>query len=74
MSRTPRLAPSSPAPWLATLLVLACPLLSRAATDPSAAEAQQEAEQALSLAASPRGAAHLLRMQALEPELDDLTL
>ncbi|WNG24156.1 DUF3857 domain-containing protein [Cystobacter fuscus] len=74
MSRTPRLAPRSPAPWLATLLVLACPLLARAATNPSAAEAQQEAEQALSLASSPRGAAHLLRMQALEPDLDDLTL
>lgn len=73
MSRTPRLASRSPAPWLATCFVLACPLLSGAAPDASATEAQQEAEQALSLAASPRGAAHLLRLQALEQDLEDLT-
>ena len=74
MSRTPRRAPRSPAPWLASLLVLACPLLGWAApTDTSLNEARQESERALSLAASPRGAAHLLRLQAFEQELEDLT-
>ncbi|WP_434387348.1 DUF3857 domain-containing protein [Melittangium boletus] len=74
MSRTPRLAPRPSAPWLATLLLLACPLTGLAApTDTSVNEARQEAELAQSLANSPRGAAHLLRLQSFEQELEDLT-
>jgi tetratricopeptide (TPR) repeat protein len=73
MSRTPRLAALSRTPWLVALLVLACPLLTRAASETSATAAREQAEEALRLASSPRGVAHLLRLHALREDLEDLT-
>jgi hypothetical protein len=71
MSRTPRLAALSTS-WLVAVLVLACPLLARAA-EPGVAVAKAQAEEALQQATSPRGAAHLLRLHSLKGELEDLT-
>jgi tetratricopeptide (TPR) repeat protein/transglutaminase-like putative cysteine protease len=72
MSRTPPLAVLSRTTWLVTLLVFACPLLSRAATD-SVTAAREQAEEALKHASSPRGAAQLIRLHALREDLEDLT-
>ncbi|HYO53778.1 DUF3857 domain-containing protein [Archangium sp.] len=73
MPRTPPLAALSHTTWLVVLLALACPLLTRAATDHSAAAAREQAEEALRLASSPRGAAQLIRLHALQDDLEDLT-
>ncbi|HEX8438274.1 DUF3857 domain-containing protein, partial [Archangium sp.] len=73
MSRTPRLAALSRTTWLVALLTLACPLLTRAATESSAAAAREQAEEALKLASSPRGAAQLIRLHAFKEDLEDLT-
>ena len=72
MSRTPPLAVLSRSTWLVALLAFACPLLSRAASD-SATAAREQAEEALKLASSPRGAAQLIRLHALREDLEDLT-
>ncbi len=73
MSRTPRLAALSRTTWLVALLTLACPLLTRAATESSATAAREQAEEALKLASSPRGAAQLIRLHAFKEDLEDLT-
>ncbi|MFL5355520.1 DUF3857 domain-containing protein [Archangium sp.] len=73
MSRTPRLAPLSRTTWLVALLALACPLLSQAASETSATAAREQAEKALELAPTPRGSAQLIRLHALEQDLEDLT-
>ncbi|QRN95646.1 DUF3857 domain-containing protein [Archangium violaceum] len=73
MSRTPRLAALSRTTWLVALLVLACPLLTRAAAETSATAAREQADEALKLASSPRGAAQLIRLHAFKEDLEDLT-
>ena len=73
MSRTPRLAALARTPWLVALLVLASPLLTRAAPENSATAAREQADEALKLASSPRGAALLLRLHDLREDLEDLT-
>ncbi|MGZ3457968.1 MAG: hypothetical protein ACXU86_05605, partial [Archangium sp.] len=70
MSRTPRLAALSRTTWLVALLAFASPLLTRAASDNSTTAAREQAEAALKLASSPRGAAQLLRLHALEEDLE----
>ena len=72
MSRTP-LAALSRTTWLVALLAIACPLLSQAASDNSATAAREQAEAALQLATSPRGAAQLIRLHDLKEDLEDLT-
>ncbi|OJT16357.1 cell division protein FtsK [Archangium sp. Cb G35] len=73
MSRTPPLAVLSRTTWLVALLTFACPLLTRAATENSVTAAREQAEEALKLASSPRGAAHLIRLHTLREDLEDLT-
>jgi tetratricopeptide (TPR) repeat protein/transglutaminase-like putative cysteine protease len=73
MPRTPPLAALSRTTWLVALLTFACPLLTRAATEHSAAAAREQAEEALRLASSPRSAAQLIRLHALQEDLEDLT-
>ncbi len=60
--------------WLAAVFVLTCPLLAPATPASSTAEAAQAAAaQALELASSPRGAAHLIRLHGMVEDLEDIT-
>ncbi len=58
---------------LSLALVLSPGALASAPQDPAADLARAEAKQALDLSSSPRAAAHLLRLRALEDQIEDLT-
>ncbi|XXF79281.1 DUF3857 domain-containing protein [Myxococcaceae bacterium GXIMD 01537] len=58
---------------LAAAFVLACPLLAWAKNGPAEQLASTAQARATELAASPRGAAHLVRLHALTEDLEDLT-
>ncbi len=60
--------------WLAAVFVLSCPFFAQAKQAGPAVEASEAAmAQALKLASSPRGAAHLVRLHELTEDLEDLT-